>query len=129
MLSRRSWRLLKCVRWLERFSDWKVEELKRRRRGAENRRVRYIYLSVYLSMASVWKNRGSIDLLTAKPSTSSTEIIPDDDSCDICCGEDGACDVYFSPCGHKACASCVQRMRIANIYKVISNPCECFRRE
>jgi hypothetical protein len=38
---------VRCIRWLERFSDWKVEELKRRRWGVENRRVRYIYLSIY----------------------------------------------------------------------------------
>ncbi|KAG0586348.1 hypothetical protein KC19_2G084100 [Ceratodon purpureus] len=69
-------------------------------------------------MAAVWRNSGSpggLDLSGAR--SAQADIIPDDDSCDICMGEDGACDIWFSPCGHKACASCVQKMRIANVYK------------
>jgi hypothetical protein len=73
-------------------------------------------------MAAVWRNAGNpvaLDLTGGR--SAQADIIPDDDSCDICMGEDGACDIWFSPCGHKACASCVQKMRIANVYKVTTN--------
>ncbi|XP_024400728.1 uncharacterized protein [Physcomitrium patens] len=68
-------------------------------------------------MAAVWRNAGSPGALESGSRSAQVDAIPDDDSCDICMGEDGACDIWFSPCGHKACASCVQKMRIANVYK------------
>lgn len=75
-----------------------------------------------LDMATVWRNVGSPGALELPGGRSGQpDIIPDDDSCDICMGEDGACDIWFSPCGHKACASCVQKMRIANVYKVLAD--------
>ncbi|XP_024400768.1 uncharacterized protein [Physcomitrium patens] len=67
-------------------------------------------------MAAVWRNAGSSGALESGSRSAQVDIIPDD-SCDICMGEDGACDIWFSPCAHKACASCVQKMRIANVYK------------
>ena len=73
-------------------------------------------------MATVWRNAGSSGPLELSGVRSAqADMIPDDDSCDICMGEDGACDIWFSPCGHKACASCVQKLRIANVYKVMIN--------
>ena len=41
---------------------------------------------------------------------------PEDRLCNICCVEPS--DVYFVPCCHQSCAQCVQKLRIANIYKV-----------
>lgn len=78
-------------------------------------------------MTSVWRNTGTSALDLSGVRSAQAEVILDDDSCDICMGEDGACDIWFSPCGHKACASCVQKMRIANVYKVRSELCfrEC----
>ncbi|XP_024535402.1 uncharacterized protein LOC112347917 isoform X2 [Selaginella moellendorffii] len=39
-----------------------------------------------------------------------------EDSCCVIC-DAAKCDVYFSPCSHRACKDCVQRIRIANVYK------------
>eukprot|EP00897_Mesotaenium_endlicherianum_P005447 jgi/Mesen1/4930/ME000246S04155 len=46
----------------------------------------------------------------------STEV-SEEDSCQICFGGEVAPTIFFIPCKHRACASCVQKLRIANIYK------------
>lgn len=48
--------------------------------------------------------------------------------CLICCEEEQIANVFFVPCSHKACAACVQKMRVANIYKVRDASAFCLLR-
>lgn len=48
-----------------------------------------------------------------------SELEDDDceDLCFICSGEENSQIIYLQPCNHTACAACIQKLRLASIYK------------
>lgn len=71
-----------------------------------------------------WKK--TADGMLIKEGQQMEEGDPEDSLCNICCVEPS--DVYFVPCCHQSCAQCVQKLRIANIYKVGRPSASCLGR-